>query len=40
MISDNANETYKDNIWSSAFGDEAIPKALRYARDVDHTTKL
>ncbi|PAV15528.1 glycosyl hydrolase family 10 [Pyrrhoderma noxium] len=40
MISDNDNETYKDNIWSSAFGDDAIPRALKYAREVDSKLNL
>ncbi|GJE94193.1 glycoside hydrolase family 10 protein [Phanerochaete sordida] len=33
MISDNTpNETFKDNIWTQKFGEEAMPKALAYAR--------
>ncbi|KLO13398.1 glycoside hydrolase [Schizopora paradoxa] len=41
MISDNTpNETFKDNIWTQKFGEDAVPKALTYARAVDKTPKL
>ncbi|EKM60491.1 glycoside hydrolase family 10 protein [Phanerochaete carnosa HHB-10118-sp] len=41
MISDNTpNETFKDNIWTQKFGEEAMPKALTYARAVDQQPKL
>lgn len=41
MISDNTpNETFKDNIWTQKFGEEAMPKALAYARAVDKHPKL
>lgn len=41
MISDNTpNETFKDNIWTQKFGEEAMPKALTYARAVDSQPKL
>jgi endo-1,4-beta-xylanase len=41
MISDNTpNETFKDNIWTQKFGEEAMPKALTYARAVDKQPKL
>ncbi|KIP04450.1 glycoside hydrolase family 10 protein [Phlebiopsis gigantea 11061_1 CR5-6] len=41
MISDNTpNETFKDNIWTQKFGEEAMPKALAYARAVDKQPKL
>ncbi|KAF7794228.1 hypothetical protein EIP86_005360 [Pleurotus ostreatoroseus] len=41
MISDNTpNETFKQNIWTDKFGEEAVPKALTYAREVDPHPKL
>lgn len=41
MISDNTpNETFKDNIWTQKFGEDAVPRALTYARAVDKTPKL
>ena len=41
MISDNTpNETFKDNIWTQKFGEDAVPKALAYARAVDKQPKL
>lgn len=41
LISDNTpNETFKDNIWTQKFGEEAMPKALTYARAVDKQPKL
>jgi hypothetical protein len=41
MISDNTPaETFKDNIWTQKFGEEAMPKALNYARAVDKQPKI
>ena len=41
MISDNTpTETFKNNIWTQKFGEEAMPKALKYARAVDKQPKL
>ena len=41
MISDNTpNETFKDNIWTEKFGEEAVPKALFYAREANPNLKL
>lgn len=41
MISDNTpNETFKQNLWTQKFGEEAMAKALTYAREVDKHTKL
>ena len=41
MISDNTpNETFKQNIWTQKFGEEAMAKALTYARAVDKQPKL
>lgn len=40
MISDTTDRDYKDNIWSQKFGNDALPKALRYARAADPAAKL
>ncbi|KAI0087840.1 glycoside hydrolase superfamily [Irpex rosettiformis] len=43
LISDNTpNETFKQGIWDTKFGEDAIPKALTYARAADphNTVKL
>ncbi|KAI0697872.1 glycoside hydrolase superfamily [Cytidiella melzeri] len=41
LISDNTpNETFKQGIWLTKFGEDAIPKALTYARAVDSHPKL
>lgn len=41
MISDTLNvSTYKDNLWTQKFGEDALPKALMYARAADPSVKL
>ena len=40
LISDTPNATFKDIIWTRKFGEEAMPKALAYARAADPQPKL
>ena len=37
LISDTPNVTFKDILWTEKFGEEAMPKALTYAREADPT---
>ncbi|KAG7091702.1 hypothetical protein E1B28_008105 [Marasmius oreades] len=40
LISDTPNATFKDIIWTRKFGEEAMPKALVYARQADPQPRL
>ncbi|KAF9257616.1 glycoside hydrolase [Marasmius fiardii PR-910] len=40
LISDTPNATFKDIIWTRKFGEQAMPKALTYARQADPQPKL
>jgi GH35 family endo-1,4-beta-xylanase len=41
LVADDApNNTFKNNIWTQKFGENAIPMAFRYAREADPGAKL